>query len=275
MTTESESRWREANRAMWDERVPIHAASAFYDQESFRSGKDHVAGFQADEVGDVTGKRLLHLQCHMGQDTLSWARRWAARVVGLDFSEPAVEVARNLAADLGYGPEEAEFVAADVYDARSAIPDEAFDIVYTGIGALCWLPDIGRWAEVAASLVAPGKFLYLPEFHPLCNVLDWDTGTRFMRDHLSREPVVVDEPGTYVDFEARTEHNLSYEWNHTIGAVVSALAANGLRIEFLHEFDWTLFKQFGTLERADDAYRQPEGTPKAPLMYSLKAFKLE
>ncbi|MCD0443240.1 class I SAM-dependent methyltransferase [Glycomyces sp. A-F 0318] len=271
MTTASEPDWREANRAMWDERVPIHAASAFYDHEAFLAGKDTVAGFQADEVGDVTGKSLVHLQCHMGQDTLSWARRGAARVVGLDFSEPAVEVARGLAAGLGFAPERAAFTAADVYDAREALGGEVFDVVYTGIGALCWLPDIERWAEVASSLVAPGGFLYLAEFHPLSNVLDWNTGTRFERDYLGREPVVLDEPGTYVDFRAETERNLSYEWNHAIGAVVSALAAHGLRLEFLHEFDWTLFQQFGTLERDGEAYRQPEGTPKAPLMYTLKA----
>ncbi|THV22860.1 class I SAM-dependent methyltransferase [Glycomyces paridis] len=271
MSTATGPDWRDSNRAMWDERVPIHAASAYYDHEAFLAGKDTAAGFQADEVGDVTGKRLVHLQCHMGQDTLSWARRGAARVVGLDFSAPAVEVARDLAGKLGFGPERAAFVAADVYDAREALGGETFDIVYTGIGALCWLPDIERWAEVAASLVAPGGFLYLAEFHPLGNVLDWDTGTRFERDYLGREPFVTDAPGTYVDFGAATEHNLSYEWNHPLGAVVSALAANGLRIEFLHEFDWTLFQQFGTLQRDGGAHRQPEGTPKAPLMYSLKA----
>jgi SAM-dependent methyltransferase len=271
MTTASEPAWREANRAMWDERVPIHAASAFYDQEAFLAGKDTVGGFQAEEVGDVNGRSLLHLQCHMGQDTLSWARRGAARVVGLDFSEPAVEVARGLAGRLGYGPERAAFVAADVYDARRALGGEAFDVVYTGIGALCWLPDVERWAEVASSLVAPGGFLYLAEFHPLANILDWDTGTRIERDYFGADPSVADAPGTYVGAAAETVHNRSYLWNHALGAVVSALAANGLRLEFLHEFDHTFFQQFGTLERDGEAYRQPEGGPRAPLMYSLRA----
>ncbi|MFG3340475.1 class I SAM-dependent methyltransferase [Glycomyces sp. NPDC048151] len=266
----TDTSWRDANRAMWDERVPIHAASAFYDQAAFLAGKDTVEGFQSDEVGDVTGKRLLHLQCHIGHDTLSWARRGAAKVVGLDFSAPAVEVALGLAAELGLA-DRASFVAADVYDARTAIPDESFDVVYTGIGALCWLPDIERWAEVAASMIAPGGFLYLAEFHPLCNVLDWDTGTRFERDYLGRDPFVVDAPGTYVDFDAATENNLSFEWNHALGAVVTALAANGLRLEFLHEFDWTMFRQFGSLVEQEGRFHQPEGTAKAPLMYSLKA----
>ncbi|GAA1672519.1 class I SAM-dependent methyltransferase [Glycomyces endophyticus] len=270
MTTRSDEGWRDANRAMWDERVPIHAASDFYDQDGFRAGGGDVNAFEAEEVGDVTGKRLVHLQCHMGQDTLSWARRGAAEVVGLDFSAPAVEVARGLAAELGLA-DRASFVAADVYDAREALGGRTFDVVYTGIGALVWLPDIDRWAEVAASLVAPGGFLYLAEFHPVSNVLDWDTGTRFERDYLSREAVVLDEPGTYVDFAAETESNLSYEWVHSVGSVVSALAANGLRIEFLHEFDWTLFQNFGTLEQAEGRFRQPQGTPRAPLMYSVKA----
>lgn len=262
--------WRDANRAMWDERVPIHAASRFYDQDGFRKGGGDVNAFEAAEVGDVTGKRLVHLQCHMGQNTLSWARRGAAEVVGLDFSEPAVATARGLAADLGL-QDRASFVAADVYDAREALGGRTFDIVYTGLGALCWLPDTARWAEVASALVAPGGFLYLAEFHPMCDALDSATGTRVARDYLRAEPMVYDEAGTYTDGDAETRQNLNYQWTHPIGAVVSALAANGLRIEFLHEYDWTLFQHFGSLERTERGYRQPEGVPRAPLMYSLKA----
>lgn len=148
--------WRDANRAMWDERVPIHYGSDFYDLDSFRAGKDALRAFELAEVGDVTGRSLLHLQCHIGLDTLSWARHGAAQVVGLDFSEPAVETARSLAQEIGLPPDRAAFVAADVYDAAEAVPDSSYDIVYTGIGALNWLPDIDRWAETAASLVAPG-----------------------------------------------------------------------------------------------------------------------
>ncbi|MEU6857435.1 class I SAM-dependent methyltransferase [Glycomyces sp. NPDC046736] len=265
--------WREANRAMWDERVPIHAASRFYDQDGFRAGGGDVNAFEAEEVGDVTGKSLVHLQCHMGQDTLSWARRGASRVVGLDFSEPAVEVARGLAEEIGFGPERASFVVADVYDAREALDGAVFDIVYTGLGALCWLPDLDRWAEVVASLVAPGGFLYLAEFHPLCDALDWDTGTRFTRDYLATDPMVDDDGGTYTDGPQDTVNNLSYQRTHPIGQVVTALAANGLRVDFLHERDWTLFGHFGSLKPTDRGYEQPPGTPRAPLMYSLKASK--
>ncbi|MFI1938268.1 class I SAM-dependent methyltransferase [Streptomyces purpureus] len=263
--------WREANRARWDERVPIHVASDFYEVEAFRAGKDALRDFELTEVGDVTGRSLLHLQCHIGLDTLSWARRGTSHVVGLDFSEPAVETARSLAAEIGLTPDQASFVAADVYDAAQAVPDSAYDIVYTGCGALNWLPDIERWAETAASLVAPGGFLYVSEFHPLTDALD-DAGSRLTYDYFSRDPWVDEAPGTYTDRDAGTVHNRSVEWTHTIGDVVSAIAAAGLRIELLHEHDVTLFERFDGLRRHDDGfYRFPGDRPRMPLMYSLRA----
>ncbi|MEV0785531.1 class I SAM-dependent methyltransferase [Streptomyces sp. NPDC050423] len=264
--------WREANRAMWDERVPIHTGSDFYDLDAFRAGKDSLRAFELAEVGDVTGRSLLHLQCHIGLDTLSWARQGAAQVVGLDFSEPAVETARSLARDLGLPPDRAAFVAADVHDAAEAVPDSSYDIVYTGVGALNWLPDIDRWAETAASLVAPGGFLYLAEFHPLTDCLDDATGSRVVHDYFSRDAWVDETPGTYADFDAPTVHNRSVEWQHPVGNVVSALAAAGLRIEFLHEHDASLFARFTALERRPDGcYRFPAARPRIPLMYSIKA----
>ncbi|MFI0261805.1 class I SAM-dependent methyltransferase [Streptomyces sp. NPDC017056] len=269
--------WRAANRAMWDERVPIHLASDYYDQDGFRRSRDVIRDFEVAEVGDVTGRTLLHLQCHIGQDTLSWAHRGAARVVGLDFSEPAIEAARATAAELGIGTDRAAFVAADVYDAAEAVaacaPDiPAYDVVYTGIGSLCWLPDVRRWAETAASLVAPGGFLYLAEFHPITDALDDESGSRIAHDYFSRDAWIDESPGTYTDFEAPTVNNRRVEWQHTLGDVVSALAAAGLRVDFLHEHDMTLFQRFGSLERGDGGYyRQPAGRPRVPLMYSLKA----
>ncbi|MFJ4901360.1 class I SAM-dependent methyltransferase [Streptomyces sp. NPDC088727] len=268
--------WRDANRAMWDERVPIHYGSDFYDLDSFRAGKDALRAFELAEVGDVTGRSLLHLQCHIGLDTLSWARHGAAQVVGLDFSEPAVETARSLAQEIGLPPDRAAFVAADVYDAAEAVPDSSYDIVYTGIGALNWLPDIDRWAETAASLVAPGGFLYLAEFHPLTDCLDDATGELIVHDYFSRDAWVDETPGTYADFDAPTVHNRSVEWQHPVGSVVSALAAAGLRIEFLHEHDTSLFARFPVLERhPDGGYRFPAERPRIPLMYSIKATRPE
>ncbi|MGW4032418.1 class I SAM-dependent methyltransferase [Streptomyces sp. NPDC004838] len=274
MDSSPPSDWRDANRSNWDERVPIHVASDFYDLGSFRAGKDSLRDFEIAEVGDVSGRTLLHLQCHIGLDTLSWARRGASQVVGLDFSEPAVDAARSLAADLGLGPERAAFVAADVYDAAEAVPDPSYDIVYTGVGALNWLPDMTRWAETAASLVAPGGFLYLAEFHPLTDALDDETGSRVVHDYFSRAPWVEEMSGSYADLNAETVNNRTVEWQHPIGEVVSALAGAGLRLEFLHEHDVSLFDRFEQLSRSGDGYyRFPADRPRIPLMYSLKASK--
>ena len=149
--------WREANRSNWDERVPIHVSGEFYAVAGFKAGEERLRPFELSEVGSVTGKDLVHLQCHFGIDTLSWARR-GARVVGLDFSAPAIEEARRLADELGL---EADFVQSDVYGAVEALGGRDFDVVYTGLGALNWLPDIRGWAGVVASLVRRGGFRYV------------------------------------------------------------------------------------------------------------------
>ncbi|MEU3310726.1 class I SAM-dependent methyltransferase [Nocardiopsis sp. NPDC055551] len=274
MDTSTPRDWLTTNRANWDERVPLHVASDFYDLDGFRAGDEALRDFELAEVGDVTGRSLLHLQCHIGLDTLSWARHGARRVVGLDFSGPAVEAARGIAAQIGMSRERASFVESDVYAAADVVPEESYDIVYTGVGALCWLPDIRRWAEVAASLVAPGGFLYLAEFHPITDVLDDETGTKVVHDYFAREAKVYEATGTYADLEARTENNRAVEWQHPIGDVVSALAAEGLRLEFLHEHDVSLFPRFGSFQRDDKGYhRFPESSPRIPLMYSLRASK--
>jgi SAM-dependent methyltransferase len=271
--------WREANLAMWDERVPIHLRSDFYDLNGFRDNRDQLRGFEIDEVGEVSGKQLLHLQCHIGTDTLSWAQRGAV-VTGLDFSGPAVAAARVLASELGFEPGQARFVQADVYDAPKVLDGELYDIVYTGLGALCWLPDMPRWARTVASLLAPGGFLYLAEFHPVGFCLGPD-GTAFDADYIRSGAIVADESGTYADPSAETQYNRSVWWQHTLGDVVSAVAAAGLRLEFLHEFDFTLFELIPGLVKAGDTsgsgassgtvYRLPDGAPRVPLLFSLRA----
>lgn len=259
--------WLSLNRALWDERVPIHVASAFYGVDAFVAGGSTLRSFEQEEIGPVAGLTLVHPQCHFGLDTLSWARR-GALVTGLDFSTPAIEAARTLALDTGI---EAEFVVADVYGAVEALGGRRFDLVYTGLGALNWLPDVERWARVMAELVAPGGRFYLAEFHPFAGVFADDDLT-VAQPYFHTEPLVWDEPGTYADRDASTMHNRSMEWNHGLGAVVSALVAAGLRIEFLHEHDHTLFARWPFLERASDGtYRLPERVPSLPLMYSLLA----
>lgn len=257
---------RAANRANWDERVPIHLASEYYDVPAFRAGAPAVRPFVAEAVGSVAGLDLVHLQCHFGLETLDWARR-GARVTGLDFSRPAVDAATALAAELGLP---ARFVRGDVYDAP-ALLGERFDIVYTGIGALNWLPDVAAWAAVVGALLRPAGALHLVEFHPLADILgDEDLGFAF--DYLGGAPIEWDEPGTYADPGAATRHNRSFEWIHPLGEVVTGLIAAGLRIESLREYDHTVYARWPFLERGEDGlWRMPEGMPRPPLMYALRA----
>ncbi|NUO97074.1 MAG: methyltransferase domain-containing protein [Nonomuraea sp.] len=256
----------EINKANWNARVPVHVASAFYDVEGFKRGGDPLRPFELEEVGDVAGRRLVHLQCHFGLDTLAWARR-GAEVTGLDLSDAAIVQAGAIAAECGIP---ARFVAADVYDAPRALGGETYDVVYTGLGALVWLPDLTRWAETAAALLKPGGFLYVAEFHPFADILDDETGTVVTHDYFAPGPHVWEDLHSYAG-DGVLDHPTSVQFQHGIGAVVSAVTAAGLRLEFLHEHDHTLFRRFATLAREGSAYRVQEGSPRIPLMYSLRA----
>lgn len=266
ITTVMSDEYLDVNRELWDERVPIHVGSEFYDVAGFRAGAGTLRDFETAEVGDVSGRTLAHLQCHFGLDTMSWARR-GATVTGLDFSSAAIEAARGIAAETGI---DARFVVCDVYGAPEALGG-TYDIVYTGLGALCWLPDIERWAKTVASLLNPGGFLYLAEFHPFADILDEDTGTTVAFDYFDRTPQEWNEPGTYTDGGGETRSNRSIEFLHGVGDVVSAVVTAGLRLEFLHEHDHTLFPRYRNLEKDGQIFRLPEGRPRVPLMYSLRA----
>jgi len=266
--------WQGLNRANWDDRVPVHVASEFYDLDGFRAGfsSGFQAGagslrpFEATEAGDVAGRRLVHLQCHLGLDTLSWAGR-GALVTGLDFSAPATAAARSLAASVGV---DATFVTADVYDAVAALGGQRFDVAYASIGSLVWLPDIPRWAAVVAALLEPGGFLYLVDGHPVANILDDARGATVTRDYFSDQPEVEDFAYTYTDGPALA-HTRSVQFQHTLGEIVTAAAGAGLRLDFLHEHDADAFQRYEALERHGTEYRYPAGQPRAPQMYSLRA----
>ncbi|MDT0320383.1 class I SAM-dependent methyltransferase [Streptomyces millisiae] len=260
--------WLTVNRENWDDRVRVHAESSFYDLPGFRAGASPLRSFERAELGEVAGKRLLHLQCHMGQDTLSWGRL-GAEVTGLDFSAKAVEQARALAADVGLA-DRARFVVSDVYEAPAALPGERFDIVYTGLGSLVWLPDLTRWAEVVAGLLAEGGALYLVEFHPATDMLGED-GRTVDHDYFDAEPWRQDHAYTYTDGPA-LEKTVSVQFLHPLGEVVSALAGAGLRVEFLHEHPFTIFQRYPVLEESEPGiFTFPPGHPRVPLMFSLRA----
>ena len=259
--------WLEVNRANWDARVPIHAESSVYDIPAFVAGEEPLRAYEPGEVGDVHGRTLLHLQCHLGLDTLSWARR-GATVTGLDFSRPALDVAASVAARIGVGS--ARFVLANVYDAATVLAGQTFDIVYTSIGSLQYLPDIERWAEVVAALVAAGGFCYVTEGHPFLHFVE-DDGRTLRGDYFSRDAILLDE-GTYGNMQAKLEPSTSVEWVHHTADVVSALGTAGLRVEFLHEHDWIWYQLLPVLTQQDDGrWRFPDGQPRIPLLYSLRA----
>ena len=263
----------EKNKAMWDERVPIHVDSKLYATQAFIDGQLSVKRDEIEELGEVAGKTLLHLQCHFGQDTLSWARL-GAKVTGLDFSPAAVMGARKLAEAIGV--EDARFVESEVYTAPAALGGERFDVVYTGGGAINWLNDINRWARVVSDCLAPGGTFYMREFHPVLSAFDDDPEVTTLRPrwtYFHDEPLVWDEPGTYADANAETTHNLSYEWNHGLGEVVTALIGAGLVLEFVHEFPYISYDCFPFMVRGDDAmYRFPgELDGVIPLMYTIRA----
>ncbi len=259
--------WRDLNRRAWDERVPLHVASAFYDNETFVAGRSSLRQFEIDEVGPVEGLRLAHLQCHFGQDTISWARL-GAEVVGLDFSEPAIESARALAVEAGVA---AEFVVGDVYDAVDLLGPEGVDVVYTGLGALVWLPDIAAWARTCAALLRPGGMLYVAEFHPIVDVFD-DDRLDVVEPYFRPEGHRWETPGSYAALDAPTANNATWEWTHPVGEVVTAVAQAGLRIEMLHEHPFTLWQRFPFLERhGDGTFHLPDDRPSLPMLYSLRA----
>ncbi len=226
------------NKANWDERAPAHAASEDYAVERFRTDPgflSEVVRFDLPRLGDLTGDRGLHLQCHIGTDTLSLARL-GARMSGLDFSPAALAQARRLAASTGA---EIDFHEAEVYDAAEVLGSERFDLVYTGMGALCWLPSVARWAGVVAALLRPGGRLFIREAHPMLWAFDEYTDRLDLRypyfEH--EEPVVIDEPGTYVETDTVFGHGLSHTWNHGLGEIITALLDAGLRLTTLVEHD--------------------------------------
>ncbi len=262
-----------ANRRHWDEVVPIHVASDEYDVAAFKAGQTKLKPVELQELGDVRGKTLLHLQCHFGLDTLSWAREGAV-VTGIDFSEPALEAARALAAETGI---DARFLLSNVYELPNRL-DEQFDVVFTSYGALCWLPDIRGWARVAAHFVRPGGTFYLVEFHPMAGIFDDQPGVTELRVRYPyfalANPMRFDDDGTYAGRAAKLEHRTRYEWPHPVSEVVTALIDAGLRIEFLHEFPFTTFPQLPFMVRTGDkTYRLPEHDGSIPLLYSIKATK--
>ena len=257
-----------ANLDAWNLMAGIHAASREYRLAEFKAGQNVLKPYELREVGDVRGKSMLHLQCHFGLDTMSWARL-GANITGLDFSDQAIALARSISAELKIP---ARFLHSNIYDAPDALA-EKFDIVFTSYGALCWLPDLARWAEIAAHFVKPGGFFYIAEFHPLTQMSANRAGTTKLEFEISyfHNTMREDPPGPDYSDPSKTVP-ATHEWMYRLGDVVSALAATGLRIEFLHEFAGCIYPHFPFMKRGSDGLWHIEGDP-IPTIFSIKATK--
>ncbi|MCE6996117.1 class I SAM-dependent methyltransferase [Saccharothrix sp. S26] len=265
-----------ANQANWDARTPVHAASEFY-AIGRRDPHGWFAPFEWHDLGDLAGREVVHLQCHIGIETIALARQ-GARVTGLDFSTAAVAEARRIAAEEGVS---IEYVRADVHDAVAHLGSGRFDVVYTGKGALCYLPDLPRWAATVAELLKPGGFAYIAEFHPVLTALGTspgpDDGPELLlrHDYLEgRGAVVRDSTYTYTDGPALTSATASYEWRHSLGELVTTLVRAGLRIDSLTETDELPWPRWARMTRAESGWwTLPDDDPKIALLFGLKASK--
>ena len=268
--------YRVVNRESWDERVPAHAASPDYKLAEYRADSNFIGDvvtFDRPRLGDISGLRGVHLQCHIGTDTVSLARL-GARMSGLDFSGPAVAQAQSFADSLRL---EIDFHQADVYDAVAVLGEASYDLVYTGIGAICWLPSIERWAQTVAGLLKPGGRLFIREGHPMLWALEGSHHPGLITlgyPYFETEaPLVWNEGGTYVETDVEFTKNLTHEWNHGLGEIVTALMDAGMDITGLVEHDSAPWEALPGLMTQDELgeWRLTEHPERLPATYTLQA----
>lgn len=263
---------RADNHDAWQKWVAPHVASAFYDVAGFKAGRDTLSHVEHQALPDVRDKTLLHLQCHFGMDTLSWARH-GAMVTGVDFSRNAIVAAQRLASDIKVP---ATFIESDVYQLRENLSGQ-FDIVFTGLGAIGWLDDIDEWARIVAHFVKPGGRFFIFEGHPFSYVFaDENKTPGWQVSHSyfdSASPETATERGSYADPQG--DHlSTTHYWLHELGRIISALGQAGLHITQLSEYPFVAWPAFPWLEkRADGFWHIPAGVPSLPLTYSLLAEK--
>lgn len=259
--------WFEANRQAWNLRTEWHKHSEFYDVAAWKQGKESLTPIELREVGDVAGKSLLHLQCHFGQDTLSWARR-GATVTGCDLSDKAIDYARQLSAELNLP---AQFVCCNVYDLPTHLEGQ-FDIVFTSYGTIGWLPDLKPWAKVVQHFLKPGGFFYIADFHPVVWMMD-DDFTFLKYPYHNAGVIPTENTGSYAAKDVE-QHYTDYGWNHSLSEIINALLEEGLRLEFFNEYPYSPYNCFQKTVQGSDGFYRIQGLENViPLVYSLKVWK--
>ncbi|MBL0685623.1 class I SAM-dependent methyltransferase [Aquimarina mytili] len=265
--SEEFNKYFETNKQTWDKKVDVHARSKFYDIEIFKKGKSSLKRYELEALGDVSGKSLLHLQCHFGQDTLSWSRM-GAQCTGVDISEKGIELAKQLSEELQL---EATFVCCNVLNTSDYIKDQ-FDIVFTSYGVIGWLPDLKPWARMIAERLEPGGVFYIVEFHPIVWMFDYLGETPEIKYGYHQKEVIYEEyKGTYADTNSDMLSK-EFGWNHGLGEVVSSLSEAGLDIEYLREYDASPYEIFpGLLEKEKGMFETKDKL--YPLIFAIKAIK--
>jgi len=260
--------YRERNRELWNNWTKIHLNSPFYNLEAFKQGKSSLKSIENEFFREISGKSLLHLQCHFGQDTLSLARL-GADVVGVDLSDSAIESARNLATELDLS---AEFICSDLYELEDKL-DRTFDYVFTSYGVLAWLNDITEWGALVSRYLKKGGQFFIVEFHPMANMLA-DDGITLEYPYFSHEqPMVFKSSGSYADTDSDLE-NEEFIWTHNLGDVITSLCKSGLHITEVKEYPFSTWNSYSFLEEVEADVFKAKGTAvDYPLMYSISALK--
>ncbi|MCZ6595207.1 MAG: class I SAM-dependent methyltransferase [Bacteroidetes bacterium] len=256
----------DTNRETWNKKVAIHAASDFYNMEAFKAGRSSLHSHELEALGDVSGKSLLHLQCHFGQDTLSWARL-GAKCTGVDISEEGIELAKSLNDELSL---DAQFVCCNVLDTSKHI-SETFDIVFTSYGTIGWLPDLKPWAQMISERLKPGGTFYIIDFHPIAWMFDHTVSPPKMKyGYHQKEAIYEEYEGTYAEDGVTKMISKEYGWNHSLSEVVNSLINTGLTIENFNEYDASPYDIFPNLVKSNDGmYELKEKL--FPLLFELKA----
>lgn len=256
-----------ANRTSWNKRTGVHKDSDFYDLSAFKKGRSSLNKIELDELGDVKGKTLLHLQCHFGMDTMSWEREGAI-VTGVDLSDEAIKLANEVKVELGL---KADFICSNVYDLENHL-NKKFDIVFTSYGTIGWLPDLNRWAQVVASFLKPGGVFYIADFHPALWMMDNDF-TRIQYSYFNTQVITEEISGSYTDRNAPIR-SIEHSWNHPLTDIFTSLLNFGMRITQFNEFPYSPYNCFNNMEQSKDGMWRIKGMDeKLPMMYSIKAVK--
>jgi len=261
------NRYFQINKETWNKKVEVHSKSKMYDLKAFKKGETSLKSYELDALGDVSHKSLLHLQCHFGQDTLSWSKM-GAKCVGIDFSDEGIKLAQELNNELKL---DAKFVCCNVLDTSKFI-SETFDIVFTSYGVIGWLPDLKPWGKLIAERLVKGGTFFMEEFHPIVWMFDNENKTNLKYGYNQKEVIYEEYKGTYTDEESKMISK-EYGWNHGLGEVVSALTEAGLHIEYLKEQDECPYNVLPNLAETDSGMFVTNDK-LYPLIFTLKAIKL-